>query len=397
MSLSLREKYAARVDELLSLEVELDGGRRPDPAPVIGRVLEAAGDLLRRRSAVKSDDAVLLRVLQKIPEPQLFSWADGLNVPELRSTLLTAASHAVEAALPDSDEDGERMKNWAMQSLFARDRVESALVALEALGGRGRGDAKVLAARLRTAVTQVDQACRTTVTSLTALNPARRPEAGFLDEAQRGGAWWFCERCGIDDDLLIEVLGGEKKGLLRAPEKRASDVVMMKRARRVTSDDLLRYDLGLASPAEQEAIRRQAELDPELKLALAAMIEGDRAIDGDPDLPPVHGAPIPFPSDRVGVSGGGEAPTVVEDNADFKVLVFRNPKAVQVVVQPRHADRLAAAAVFRGTDESRSVPSKQGAYGLEFDLGALDRVLNTSARVVVKLADGQSKSIEVRF
>jgi hypothetical protein len=109
----------------------------------------------------------------------------------------------------------------------------------------------------------------------------------------------------------------------------------------------------------------------------------------------VHGAPIPFPAERV--SASGEPPTVVEENADFKVLVFRNPKAVQVVVQPRHPDRLAAAAVFRGADESRSVPSKQGPSGLEFDLGALERVRDTSARVVVKLADGQSKSVEVRF
>jgi hypothetical protein len=190
----------------------------------------------------------------------------------------------------------------------------------------------------------------------------------------------------------VAVLGGEKKGTLPRQEKAASDVVMTKRARRVTSDDLLRFDLGLSSPAEQAIIRRQAELDPELKLALAAIIEGDRAIEEvNPQEPPVRGASLPVSLEP------GEAPAVVEVNDDFKVLVFRSPRAVQVVVQPRHPDRLAAAAVFRGDDGVHPLSPRQGEHGLEFDLGAPARVAGTVARVVVKLADGQSKTVEVRL
>lgn len=44
-----REKYAARVAELEALQHELAAGKRPgDGAVVVGLLLEAAGDVLRR-------------------------------------------------------------------------------------------------------------------------------------------------------------------------------------------------------------------------------------------------------------------------------------------------------------------------------------------------------------
>jgi hypothetical protein len=192
---------------------------------------------------------------------------------------------------------------------------------------------------------------------------------------------------------LVAVLGGEKKGTLPRRERQASDVVMEKRARRISYDDLLRYDLGLSSPAEREAIRRGAEEDPELKLALAAMEAGERAIDElehDPHTPP---APVPLPR----APRSAPPPVIVEEHRDFKVLVFRSPKSVQVVVQPRHADRLAAAAVYRSDDPERPVPPHDGEYGLHFELGTPEQLLSQSARVVVRLVDGQTHAIEVRF
>lgn len=390
MNLSPREKYAARIEELASLAEALRAGRKPEPGAAAGRALEAAGDLLRRRNALATQAETVLDALRQIPELALHAWATGVDVSDLRTRLIKAASDAVEAGLPDDPEAGAHFSGLAMQGLQARDRMESALVALEAMAGQGRGDAGVILGRLRGAIDDLDATCRTFVTSLTTLNPSRRPEAALLDEAVRLRAWWYSTRCGIDDDALVAVLGGEKKGTLPSRERRASDVVMEKRVRRVSFDDLLRFDLGLASPAERDAIQAAAEKDPELKLALAAMDEGDRAIE-ELEQGPQPPAPIPLPR------APRETPVLVEEHRDFKVLVLRTPRNVQVVVQPRHADRLAAAAVYRSDDAARPIAPNDGEHGLHFELGAPERLVGAGARVVVKLRDGQTHAIEVKF
>lgn len=389
-----RERYSARVEELESLKHELEGGRRPgDPGPLVGRVLEAAGDLLRRTEAVKPDVTLVAAVLGLVPESALKSWSDGVQLPELRTRLQRAASQAVEAAIPDSPEDGEQLAGWAMQDLHARDRLESALVALETLGAKGRGDAKLLAERLRRAVDDVDAACRPTAPSLSALNGHRRGEAALLDGAHRARAWWFSERSGIDDDALVQVLGGEIKGRLPPAEKRADGIVTRKRARRVSYDELFRFDLGLATTAEAEVLKRQADEDAELKLVMAAMQEGERAIEEvTQDDPPLRSAPVPLP-----VEPRSSAPEVVEERAEYKLLVFRTKARVQVVVQPRRPDRFAAAAVFRSDQPERGLPSRSGELGHEFDLGTPEETAGRTARVVVKLTDGQSHSCEVKL
>lgn len=389
------EKYAARIDELDSLKHELENGRRPgDPAPVIGRVLEAAGDVLRRATAIKANAATIEGVLALIPEPGLRSWGDGVAIAELRTKLQRAASQAVEAAIPDSAEDGETMAGWAMQDLSARDRLESALVALEALGSKGRSDARALHERLRRAVEDVDAACRAGIASLTALNGHRRAEAALIDAAFRPRAWWYCERNGIDDDALVKVLGGETQGALRGPERIASTVVSRKRTRKVGFDDLLRFDLGLATTAEQEVMRRQAEKDPELKLALAAMAAADETIDEltRNETSPQPGAPIPFP-----VEPRGPAPEIIEERTEFKVLLFRTKSKVQVVVQPRRQDRFKTAAVYRSDEPNRAFPAEPGDMGLHFDLGPPEGLAGSTARVVVKLNDGQTHAFEVKL
>lgn len=394
MIAATRERYSTRADELESLRHELEGGSRPgDPGPLVGRVLEAAGDLLRRAAALTPDTTKVSAVLGLVSEAGLASWSDGIQLPELRSRLQRAASQAVEAALPDSPEDGERLTTWAMQDLQARDRLESALVAIEALAGRGRGDAKVLAERLRRAVEDVDQACRPSARGLSALNGHRRGEAALLDSAHRARAWWFSERSGIEDDALVQVLGGDAKGVLPPAEKRADGVVTKKRARRISYDELFRFDLGLSTTAEAEVLRRQAQEDAELKLVMAAMEEGERAIEeATKDDPPLRSAPVPLP-----VEPRTNPPEVIEERTEFKVLVFRTKARVQVVVQPRRPDRFAAAAVFRSDEPERSLPSRSGELGHEFELGAPESVVGLTARVVVKLTDGQTHAIEVRL
>jgi hypothetical protein len=280
-----------------------------------------------------------------------------------------------------------------VQDLQARDRLESALVALETLGGTGRGDAKSLAARLRTAVGKVDRDCRAGVASLTALNGARRAEAALIDQEFRGQAWWFSERTGIDDDQLVKVLGGEVKGSMPAEFKSANTEVTRKRGRPVSFDDLLRFDLGLASPGEKEVIRLQADADPELKLSLAAMDAAEAAIAEETlNDPPQNPAPVSTPVERT-----SNAPEIIEERAEFKVLLFRTKKNVQVVVQPHRLDRLAAAAVYRSDEPDRPFPSAPGDMGLHFELGAPERLVGVLARIVVKLVDGQTHAFEVRL
>jgi hypothetical protein len=385
-----RERYAARLQELEALHHELTGGGRPgDGAVVVGLLLEAAGDLLRRRTALAVDAARVVQQLKVVAEAALQAWAGGLALDELAQKLARAADRAVEAAIPDDDDRGAALAQWATQDLQARDRLESALVALEALANAGRSDAGALVERLRREVSRVDARCRAGLCCLTALNEARRAEAALLDAEFRARAWWYAELSSIGDDLLVKVLGGEARGTLPPALEAASAVVAGPHSRRVGFDELFRLDLGLASLAEQEVIRRQAARDPELKLALAAMEAAEAALDEVDGAPasPTHAAAPERPA----------PPQLIEERDDFKVLVFRTRRSVQVVVQPRRPDRFAAAAVYRGDSADTPVESRPGEFGLHFDCGAPERAAGTSARVVVKLVSGQTHAVEVRL
>jgi hypothetical protein len=118
MNPSSREKYAARLTELEALHHELSAGKRPgDGAVVVGLLLEAVGDVLRRKSALGISPAAVIAPLSAISEPSLKAWADGVEVKDLAARLKRAASHAVEAAIPDSPEDGATIAQWAVQDL----------------------------------------------------------------------------------------------------------------------------------------------------------------------------------------------------------------------------------------------------------------------------------------
>jgi len=388
MNPSPREKYAARLNELEALHHELAAGKRPgDGAVVAGLLLEAAGDLLRRKSALGVQPGDVVTQLSAITEQSLKSWGDGVQVNELTARLKRAAAQAVESAIPDSPEDGQQMAQWAAQDLQARDRLESALVALEAMA---RPDAKTLASRIRSSLVPVDRTCRGMVISFTALNTTRRTEAGLLDTEYRGAAWWYSERTGIEDDGLVGVLGGEGRGSVPADVVGADRIVRKKRGRAVGFDELLKFDLGLASPAEKEVIRRQADADPELKLALAAMEAAESAI--TEETKDEVRAPVSLPVERT-----SNTPEIIEERSEFKVLLFRTKKNVQVVVQPHRLDRFAAAAVYRSDEPERAFPSRPGDMGIHFDLGDPEKLGGVTARVVVKLTDGNTHAFEVRL
>ncbi len=375
------ERYRQRLTEVESLKQQLT--ERPgDGAVVVGLLLEAAGDVLRRAGALGVKPETVTVQLSAISTGALRGWLEGLSLKELPSRLAQAASSAVEAALPDDDDAAEESRRRAAEGLAVRDRLESAVVALEALA-RAHDEARELATQLRAQVAKADGACRVYVERLTAINGWRRAEAALLDGAFRTAAWWFSDRTGIEDDELVRILGGEVKGSLSTPLQAASRQVTQRRSRPISSDELLRYDLGLASPAEREAISRRAENDPELKLALAALVAGDEAID---ELAQESGAKVlslPTPAERP------SSVRAVYERAEFKVLVFRAKQNVQVVLQQGTQERFAAAAVYRDEAELAPVP---GELGLHFNLGA-----QTGGRVraVVKLAGGQTHQVEV--
>ncbi len=396
MTVSPIEKYRARVDELLSLKRELSAQSRPgDPAPVVGRLLEAAGDLLRRRSKVPCDETVIDDALAAIPEKGLTSWADGVKAEEVRSRVERAADQAVDAAIPETDADGKTLTTWAMQALMARDRLESARCSIERMVGKGHPGATTALGRLSHELGHADEKAKRCCTRLTALNADRRDELAILDGERRAAAWWLAEKSGLEHDLVVKVLGGEARGSLADAEKAAHELVMQRRSRRYSFDELFRFDLGLVSQSEADSIRRAAQDDAELALALKAMEAGDAEIDAltKDEVMTVKSAPVSRPVEP----RPQPQPEVVEERTEFKLLVFRSKARVQVVVQPRRQDRFAAAAVYLPDHPQRSVPHELGEHGLHFDLGSEDKVRGVVAKVVVQLADGRNVTSEVKL
>jgi hypothetical protein len=361
-------------------------------APVVGRVLEAAGDLLRRKGAVPCPQGSVEKVLTLVPEPGLSSWASGVDEQSHAARLSQAATQAVESAIPDDDEDGKVLAGYAMDALLARDRLESALVALEALAKAGRGDAKVLAERLRPLAARIDGRCRKAGASFTPLNSERRFEAQLLDEAFRPAAWWFVEKNGPEHDGLIPTFGGIPRGTLGPTERAAAETVDAPRARRVTFDELFRFDLGLASPAEAAAIRREAERDAEMKTILSALDAGERAIEAltEGDVPPTPRAKAP---ERT-VEPTEAQPEQLAERAEFKLLVFRSKSRLQVVVQPRPGQQRLAATLEVPEVFERPEPAKPDALGLLVDLGDPARYRGKRAIARVTLASGDEVVVE---
>lgn len=394
-------RYQSRKDELEALKAELENkGRKGDPGPVAARVLEAAGDLLRRKQSVPCDGALIDGALKLLSAEGLQSFSDGLSVDELRSRLQRCADEAVEAALPDSDEDSSTWTTWAMQGLLARDRAESAVHALGRLSMLGRSDATSLHQRLTAALKAVDAQTKSLAAALTALNASRRTERDLLDSECRDGAWWFSARCDAQYDDLVKLLGEEDAALTGA-EADAAKEVLKPRKRAVSFDELFRYDLGLATDAEAAIIASQKKTNPELARALAAMEEGERAIlelTGGAPTNPDNVRPLRRDagqsSTAASASGSGQ---VIEERNEFRVLLFRRSQRVHLVVQPRRDGALAAAAVFLPDAPEVARPSHATEAGLDFELGPEKQLERVTARVVVTLKGGRSTTVAVKL
>lgn len=387
------EKYRARLEELEALPNQMSGRAGSDElGAVVGRLLEAAGDVLRRSNAVKVPSGLVDQAFKSLPDGCLRAWVGGVDCQELGQKLKRAADHAVEAAFPESGDDAETLMTFAMQDLMARDRLESALVALEHLARAGRAEAFECLKGLRDALTPIDATARRCAGALTVLNAERRREAQLLDEACRGSAYWLSLRVGLEDDALVRVLGGEAAGTMGEGDRSAHALVMEPRSRGLTEDELFRLDVGLASPAEVLAFKARTNHEPELKLVMAAMEAGERAIE---ELE--GGVVVPlWPQGMPEVARPPPPPELVDETPDFKVLLFR-AKTTQLIVQPRRGGRFAAAAVYDPLDGQTSLISRPSEHGISFELGAPEKVRGQTALVVAKLMGGESVAVKVKL
>jgi hypothetical protein len=390
-------RYQARKEQLEALKAELEGNaRKGDPGPVCARVLEAAGDLLRRRQRVPADPQLVDATLKLLTADGLRSFESGLQVSELRSRVQRCADEAVEAALPDSDEDAGTWSTWAMQGLLARDRAESAVCALDRLMKLGRPEATDILKRLSAALDQLDADMKFLAAALTALNASRRTERDLLDPEARLKAWWFSHRADAHDDGLVQALGSDSHQGLSSVEVSVSKEVSKKRKRAVGFDELFRFDLGLATDAEEAFIASQKKASPEFARALAAMDEGERAIEelvGGPTAPPA----MPDNVRPLRRDAGPSSGQIVSERREFKVLLFRRAQRVHLVVQPTRDGALAAAAVFLPDAPETPRTSHATEAGLEFELGAVEQLERVTARVVVTLKGGRSTTVAVKL
>jgi hypothetical protein len=352
--------------------------------------LEAAGDLLRRRRRIPCETTRIDSALESIPEQALHEWLEGVNADQVQKRIEQAADHAVEAAIPEVDAEASTLATWAMQGLLSRDRLESARYALNRMASRGRPGATVAARRLNDALHRADAGGKRVVPRLTALNTERRQELALLDDEEQAASWWWSADSGLEHDGLVRSLSGEGAGSLSSEARSAHELVMRKRPRRFSFDELFKFDLGLSTLDEANSLLASSQRDAELALTLRAMEVGDSAIEEvtKDQHPPSKGVePVPTPSDTM-------TETVV-DRAECKVLVLRTKHRVELVVQPQRQDRFAAAAVYLPNRFQRSVHSAPGPYGLHFDVGSPEQVRGVTVTVVVRLADGRNLTDEV--
>ena len=218
----------------------------------------------------------------------------------------------------------------------------------------------------------------------------------MLDPEARTKAWWFTARNGTSDDGLVAALGGEGERALSAAEARAHADVTAERRRPVSYDELFRYDLGLSSAAERASIAAQAKANPEFARAMAALAEGERAIEELVGPPPELVNVIPIDRAAPGRAEPGKGELVAE-RAEFEVLLFRRKERVQLVVQPQRKDRFSTAAVYLADAPEVARPSTSTAEGIEFDLGPVSKLSGQQARVVVRLQGGTEVATLVRL
>ena len=146
----------------------------------------------------------------------------------------------------------------------------------------------------------------------------------------------------------------------------------------VTEAELWDLDLGTLSSARRRWIEKHARGCSECAAALRALSEGDEPRPHAPD------APKPPPA---------VAPELLQAREEFKVLLFRDPRRAQLVVEPVKGLRIAAARVDAAWAGSPS-PARAGA-SWEFDLGPAKAARGRKVELHVEIAGGAHIALEL--
>jgi len=385
-------RYAARRSLLLA------GTASP------GEVLEAAGDLLRRRSRLETEgvDAAL----RGLGRPQVEGWLKAQKPQALQPLLLRAAEEAMEVAL-GAGEEADLWRTSALEGLSARDRAASAAHALavwEGLQGALDGEAAQLRDRFLGALQSLDSSLRPRARWFIPLNPQRRQELDLLEPTEQDAAWWFSARAGCDD--LVATWTAPSPTLTshlqscdacRADMADAAPVDAPPR-RHLTADDLWRLDMGLLSEDERARLDAHTARCGECAQAVLALDEGEEAIDEALDMEEGGAVARAARTSRAPVSHRPHAARfpeqreVLEERRDFRVVLVRERQRVRLLVQPL-SGRTVTAAVFLSPGRPSLKPA-QGPEGLSFDLTTAS---STGARSAHLSVQAGSETLERDF
>lgn len=389
-------RFTARLDELRRLAERL---ARPPGEASASRALEllcAAGELLRRTSATGTEAGAFDGTLQALGPEAIRQGLSAVSGKRIEAALLRASDEAVEAALAEGPEEVELWNTSALEGLRGRDTAESTLAAVSrwmSLGGKLDAAGEALRAELAADLQSLDRKLHPKARWLVGLNEHRRAERDLLDATGRATAWWYASRAECDDlVMLLAGLPARKPEHLPGCIECQRDLERSRAAeeppsRHITPDDAWRYDLGTMSREEMKAVEAHAEECEACAQVLEALDVGERAIEEqtaeERTAPPKRARP----SATEGLSSTRRpGKHIVAAQAEFRVVLVRDPGRVRLLVQPQTSRGIAIAAV--SLPPQRSVlKAKPTPEGLEFELGDSASLIGRTARVMVKLTE----------
>lgn len=326
--------------------------------------------------------------LAVVKRDEAIAFLASIDVDIESRRLAQAIDDAFEATLTDDAGEREVHVAAALEGLASRDRIESALAAIEELlASRDEGDALDEDARrrfddVRQAMAHLDRAARPGAAPLVALNEARRRERDALADAHRARAWWWSSRA--ECDALIALLRNETADAahLASCADCRNDRDRMSLAdtpplAHLTADELWSFDVGAMLQDERARALRHAARCADCKLALDALTEAEGAI--------AHASEPPPRDDDV-----------VAEHAAFVVRIRRDAKRVRVLVDARHGVHIKDASLAGLASAPSGTRPRRTERGLELAVAASAASAARADRVklVVELA---SERVEIEI
>jgi hypothetical protein len=331
----VRGRLASSRAELLRLADALVQRPHPEERAILaGALLSTAGYLLRRSRAVASadlDPAYPECVLGDLSRDDLQAWLTVASVAGLRRTLQKAADSAFEAALADDADERERLREIALEGLAERERLASALHALdrwELLHGplddraRRRRDALALEA------SRIDDSLRASSVALTHLNDERRIERDSLEDSFLASSWWYARHADRDD--LAALTLGVSPNLTSSPRVSAAiRIVNDPPKRHLSAEELWAFECGFLDGDQQAWLQRHTASCGECRRAMQALSEGEEVI-----IQEALGQPA-----RIASKSEHE---LIFDHPQLRVLASRVAKKSRILLEEKHPGVIAA-------------------------------------------------------